>query len=468
MNSKEDRYSRKKENLRQGFTTGTAAAAAAKAALLHLVYSKPVEKVEIKFLTGSSILINVDSVKKISDNCAEAIVIKDAGDDPDVTHKAEIGARVFLYYHHTDSDSPILINIRGGEGVGIVTKPGLEVMPGNPAINSGPETMIREAVNSVLGRNSEIKTIFQNRCQLSDKSQSPLKYKMVVDVEIFVPKGRELAEKTLNARLGIIGGISILGTTGIVKPMSHDAYIATIKSGISVARAMGSDTLVFTTGRRSERVAISLFPELPEYAFVQIGDFFQASLEAILLSPVIESVGDNTGKIKTDKNNKRDKSNIAINSKDIKTVIIVVFFGKAVKMAMGFPHTHAAKSELTMKTLAKWAENLTEESHLILNKSSQHDNSFNVEKSLLSAKIASSNTARHAFTYIYPDYPQLIDYVGKKIVQSADKFAKAAGNCTMKIRSIILDFDGNKIFDSALNSEKNSNKNIFKSNKETL
>ncbi len=426
MNSN-DSDSKKKGHLKQGFTTGAAAAAAAKAALLYLIDSKPVQKVEIRFLNGEVKFIDINCLKKLSDNSAQAVVIKDAGDDPDVTHKAEIGAKVSVYYLCAGYDEPsISINIKGGEGVGVVTKPGLEIMPGNPAINLGPQTMIREAVNSVFSsKERELEAICHNIKLISDRDQLSEKCKIAVDVEIFVPKGRELAKKTLNSRLGVIGGISILGTTGIVKPMSHDAYIATIKYSVSVAQAMGSDTVVFTTGRRSERVAISLFPKLPEEAFIQIGDFFQASIQTVL-STVPNS---------------------------IKQIFIVVFFGKAVKMAMGFPHTHAAKSELTMKTLAKWADNLAKESRIVLNRAKDHAIPFdsNSEKYLLSEQIAASNTARHAFGYIYPDYPQLISYVGGKIVESALKFSNEISFNLVKVRAVILDFDGNKIFDSYAN-----------------
>ncbi|MBF0468316.1 MAG: cobalt-precorrin-5B (C(1))-methyltransferase [Desulfamplus sp.] len=245
--------------------------------------------------------------------------------------------------------------------------------------------------------------------------------KLVVDVEIFVPKGKMLAEKTLNARLGIIGGISILGTTGIVKPMSHDAYIATIISSISVAQATGTDTLVFTTGRRSERFAVSLLPNLPEEAFIQTGDFFKASLESAVSSTNAPA----------SKDAEHDSTTDLVK---IQTVIIVVFFGKAVKMAMGFPHTHAAKSELTMKNLAQWAHDVT-------------------KNKILAEHIACSNTARHAFTYIYPEFPELIVPVGKKIVESAHKFS----DNRLNIRAIILDFEGNKIFDSNNNYSATAN-----------
>ncbi len=389
------------KKLKRGFTTGAAAAAAAKAALFFLLADQEKKAVTIRFLTNETILIPIHKTEKKSQSKAEAVVIKDAGDDPDVTHKAEIGARVsifplkgdsvddhcdvntdlpvmtgrILFFNDDDNHNPDII-IKGGRGVGMVTKPGLEVACGQPAINPGPQKMILEAVNDVLdffGQMGKIK----------------------VEVEIFVPKGEELAKKTLNFRLGIEGGISILGTTGIVKPMSHEAYIATIKYGISVAKAMGSDTLVFTTGRRSERFAMGLFPDFREDSFIQIGDFFRASL------------------------------NEAEAAETIKNIIITVFFGKAVKMAMGFPHTHAAKSELTMKKLALWTENLTKDKIIV-------------------EKVLQSNSARHAFTYIYPDYPDIISFVGKKIIESADKFSHSKFN----IRAVIFDFNGNVVFDS--------------------
>ncbi len=363
-----------KKRLKPGFTTGAAAAAAASAALELLVSGRAREGVEIRFLTDERCVIPILRSRTLSDSMAESVVEKDAGDDPDVTHRAEIGARVSI--KHRDRGESTL-TITGGKGVGVVTKPGLEVAVGQPAINSGPRQMIREAVHQVLGR-----------FHLSH---------MDVGVEIVVPEGEALATKTLNARLGILGGISILGTTGIVRPMSHDAYIATIRSSISVAEAMGADTLVFTTGRRSERFAMDVFPDFSEEAFVQIGDFFKASLDA---------AGAAAG---------------------IKKVILTVFFGKAVKMAMGFGHTHAAKSELTMKTLSRWARE-------------------RYPHETLAANIAGANTARHAFTFIYPDYPDLICRVGENIQGSALEFSHGK----LLIRAVIFDFNGQIVFDSDL------------------
>ena len=360
------------KTLKKGFTTGAAAAAAVKAALMCFFSKKPTS-VEILFLTGEKTNIDIQKIKKLAKNQYEALVIKDAGDDPDITHKAQIGAKVTL------SDSKQLsIHIQGGKGVGTITKPGLEVPVGLPAINPGPKTMIQNCVTEVF-----------DLFKVTNKK---------VDIEIFVPRGELLAKKTLNARLGIMGGISILGTTGIVTPMSHDAYIATIKASISVAQAKGLSTLVFTTGRRSERFAMEIFKSFREEAFIQTGDFFKASLDMVLLSS------------------------------KIKRVTYTVFFGKAVKMALGFEHTHAAKSELTLKKLSRWAKDITESRELARN-------------------IDSANTARHAFSFIYPQYPDLLYYVGKKIKSTALKFS----DHKIAIRVIILDFDGKPAFDSNKN-----------------
>ena len=364
-----------KKKLRTGFTTGTAAAAATKGALQLILDGKKPSRVRIRLLTGDDIYIPIHRCRWEKEGHAICTVIKDAGDDPDVTHKAEIGARVSLQVASDDpsGSKPLEIAISGGEGVGRVTKPGLEVPPGRPAINPGPVKMITQAIHDVL------------------KNHNP---NGTVQTEIFVPEGEKIAEKTLNARLGILGGISILGTTGIVRPMSHDAFIATIRSALSVARASGVKKVVLTTGRRSERFAQQLWPKLAEEAFVQIGDFFKMSLEVA-------------------------------SRKGFEKITLAVFFGKALKMAQGVPHTHAAKASLTLDKLAAWAQEITGNRKL-----AQH--------------ILAANTARHAFDIIGQDYPGVISHVGKQIVESAQRFAgKGIG-----IQSIIFDYTGNVVFDS--------------------
>jgi cobalt-precorrin-5B (C1)-methyltransferase len=364
-----------KKKLRTGFTTGTAAAAATKGALRLIVEGKKPAAVQIRLLTGDNIIIPIHMCHSARPGRAECSVIKDAGDDPDVTHKAEIGARVMLSNSKTGAGpnpGPHII-IRGGKGVGRVTKPGLEIPPGQPAINPGPRKMITEAIHDVLG--------------LDDSD-------LTVSTEIFVPRGRVLAEKTLNARLGILGGISILGTTGIVRPMSHDAFIATINSALSVARAAGLNQVVLTTGRRSERYAQTHWPQISPEAFIQIGDFFKMSLQSA-----------------------------AKNGFD--RITLAVFFGKALKMAQGVEHTHAAKSAMTMSKLAEWTYEMT------------HDND-------ISNTVLSANTARHAFDLIHQPCPEVIFHVGRQIVDSAKKFA----GTKLEIRSVIFDYKGKIFFDS--------------------
>ena len=257
--------------------------------------------------------------------------------------------------------------------MGRITKPGLAVPPGRPAINPGPEKMIRRAIHDVLENHN-----------ISGQ----------VETEIFVPQGKKIAEKTLNARLGILDGISILGTTGIVRPMSHDAFIATITSALSVARASGARAAVLTTGRRSERFAQDLWPHLAEETFVQIGDFFKMSLEAAA-------------------------------KQGFEQATLAVFFGKALKMAQGVPHTHAARSSLTLNKLADWALDIT-------------------GNRKLSNQILAANTARHAFDIFGKDHPGVISHVGNRIVKSAQHFAGPE----MVIQCVIFDYAGNVVFDS--------------------
>jgi cobalt-precorrin-5B (C1)-methyltransferase len=361
------------KKLRTGFTTGTSAAAATKGALTMILEKRAPSSVPIKLLTGDTLDIKIHTCVLDTEGRATCTVIKDAGDDPDVTHKAEIGATVKLTNAHSGDSEPERIRITGGIGVGRVTKPGLEVPPGEPAINPGPRKMIIQAVNDILAKH---------------------KIRHPVHVDVFVPEGERLAQKTLNARLGILGGISILGTTGVVRPMSHDAFIATIQSAASVAHASGLEHVVFTTGRRSERFAQAHWPQLPEEAFIQIGDFFKMSLESA------SKLG-------------------------FKRISLAVFFGKATKMAQGIPHTHAAKARLTMEKLSEWSYELTQ------------DEQF-------AKRIMEANTARHAFDIIGQNYPEVIFIVGRKIVSCAKTFLSK----TIKVDAVIFDYNGSVVFDS--------------------
>jgi cobalt-precorrin-5B (C1)-methyltransferase len=359
-----------KKRLKTGFTTGTAAAAAAKGAVRFLLEGQPPAEVSVALLTGDRMSIPVHSCRRTGDGAA-CTVIKDAGDDPDVTHGAEIGA--IARFDTPAGAGPPEVRVSGGGGVGRITKPGLELPPGEAAINPGPRRMITQAVSEALAAHAAARS---------------------VAIEIFVPRGAEIARRTLNARLGIVGGISILGTTGIVRPMSHEAFTATIAAGLSVARAGGLDRVVLSTGRRSERFAQRRWPQWPEEGFVQIGDFFQNSLELAA-------------------------------RKGFARVVLAAFFGKAIKMAQGAPHTHAARSALSLDALAEWAAGRCRDRTLAEN-------------------IRACNTAREAFALIAATHPPLIAEVGRRVVASANRFAGRG----VAIRSVVFDYEGAVAFDS--------------------
>lgn len=239
------------KGLRQGWTTGTCASAAAKAATTWLVEGQPPADVDVALPSGQRVQFPVTDVDpERPHRCA---VVKDAGDDPDVTHGAHLTAQASWRDRSERSatdpgmDAGDAIELRGGEGVGTVTLPGLGLPVGEPAINPVPARMIRQAVREV--------------------TPEP------VSITISVPGGEQMAAKTSNDRLGIVGGISILGTTGIVRPFSTASYRASVVQQVDVAAAQEQHHLVISTGTRSDRAAQRLLPELAPVCFVEVGDF---------------------------------------------------------------------------------------------------------------------------------------------------------------------------------------------------
>lgn len=245
--------------LRTGFTTGACSSAAAKAAVIALRDGTAPSTVDIPFPSGDrhtfavhSVVIDWTPVGTAVDGApvdavgATAVVVKDAGDDPDVTHGAHLTVTVAWR-----SDGEVVL--RGGPGVGTVTRDGLGLPVGEPAINPVPRTMITAAVREVTVERG-------------------------VDVTISVPDGERRARKTTNHRLGIVGGISILGTTGIVRPFSTASWRASVEQAVSVLAAQGAATLVLATGGRTERGAMRLLPHLPPVSFVEVGDFTGSAL----------------------------------------------------------------------------------------------------------------------------------------------------------------------------------------------
>jgi cobalt-precorrin-5B (C1)-methyltransferase len=216
---------------------------------LAIVERRVVDDVEITLPRGERVHFVLRSCMRHSDSAAECSVIKDAGDDPDVTHGAEIFTRV-------DLEPPPGLRYRAGKGIGTVTKTGLELAVGEPAINPMPRRMIRQALEEILGQAWE---------------------NVGATVTIAIPNGEELAKQTLNGRLGILGGLSILGTTGIVEPYSNAAFKVSILKAIRVARSNGCDHLVLTPGGRSETFAQRLLV-LPEESFIEVGDFVRQAM----------------------------------------------------------------------------------------------------------------------------------------------------------------------------------------------
>nr|MBA2784498.1 cobalt-precorrin-5B (C(1))-methyltransferase [Rubrobacteraceae bacterium] len=218
---------------------------AAKAAARALVSGESQASVDVK-LPGKGLERRVEfDVERcdLGDSWAEAVVIKDAGDDPDVTDGAHLTARVSWREHQG-------LELDRGDGVGLVTRPGLGLPVGGPAINAVPRRMISYSVEEVLDPDE-----------------------IGVSVVISVPDGEKMAEKTTNARLGIVGGISILGTTGIVRPFSTAAWAASVVQAVNVMGAQGHKTFVLSTGGLTEKAAMRLLPNLEEVNFIEVGDF---------------------------------------------------------------------------------------------------------------------------------------------------------------------------------------------------
>ena len=246
-------YVKQGGTLRRGWTTGACATAAAKAcyaALLHGAFPDPVK---IILPGGAGVAFALAEARRCG-NRACAGVVKDAGDDPDVTHGALIRAELELLPAGSG------VRFRAGEGVGIITRPGLPLPPGEPAINPMPRRMIGDALRELHPQPS-------------------------VSVTLSVPGGEALAARTLNPRLGVLGGLSILGTTGVVIPFSCAAWIDSIRRGIDVARAVGCPHIAGSTGRTSE-AAVQALHGLDEVALVEMGDFVGGMLKYLRSHPV--------------------------------------------------------------------------------------------------------------------------------------------------------------------------------------
>jgi cobalt-precorrin-5B (C1)-methyltransferase len=310
----------------------------------------------VKLPKAKTIIIEVEEAH-LDEKSATAIIKKLAGDDPDVTNKARVGSIV--------TESPTKgITISGGPGVGRLTKPGLVLPPGEWAINPVPRSMIKDNLSPYL-----------------EEIEGGL------SVVIFIEKGELLAKRTLNPRLGIVGGLSVLGTTGLVRPFSNAAYIATIDAAMDVAKAQGLDEIVLTTGGRSETFGREARPDLPEEAFVQIADFYKDGLTHAV------------------------KHKFA-------TIGLSIFFGKAVKQAAGIPYTHAHKSDLDLSPLSGYLSHLPRK---------VRNEIVKAPTALAALEILKLNNATDA-----------VPYVAREVLKTARGFTGPGP----KIWVRIFDFDG--------------------------
>jgi cobalt-precorrin-5B (C1)-methyltransferase len=347
--------------LRTGFTTGTSATAASIAAILSIINQEKIGTVDVLLPKKERIKIHINR-NEFGKNKASCSVIKDAGDDPDVTHGAEIVVNLEL------TSKPAIIEIDGGEGVGRVTKPGIGLEIGQAAINPTPKKMIIENLTEVGKKILE---------------------KNGIKVIISVPKGKELGPKTDNPRIGIIDGISILGTSGIVIPYSTASFAAAIRQQIDVVVSMGADTVVLTTGGRSEDYARKIL-ELPEHSFIQMGDFSGYTISQCA-------------------------------KKGIKKAYIGGFIGKFAKMATGVKQTHVKGSKVNMEFLSILAKKCKAEESVI-------------------QEIKNANTARNVQEIILKNNIEgFFDEVCSEVYKQMQIHSE---NKTL-IEIILFDFDGN-------------------------
>lgn len=276
-----------------GYTTGSCATAGAYSALYYLKFGKKLDYVEIENLNGDKLIIPIKKIEKLDDNRARAVVVKDAGEDIDITNGVEVITEVVLKKGKRE------VVIKGGEGVGIVTKDGLQVKKGEYAINPKPKEMIKTNLLKLLNDNE------------------------MVEVIISIPKGKELSKKTLNPKLGIIGGLSILGTTGIVRPMSNEAYMNSLVPQIDVALANGFKRLIFVPGNIGVRFAKQILKAKDE-EIIEVSNFWGFML---------------------------DKAK----EKGVKEIIILGHAGKIIKLSGGIYNTHSKVADCRNEILTAYS-----------------------------------------------------------------------------------------------------------------
>ncbi len=294
-----DDYDKPEGKLQRGWTTGACATAATKAALTALITGEFPDPVAIVLPKGEAPHFPL-CYEAVNDAGAFAGIVKDAGDDPDVTH----GATIISHVIPLEPGSGVVF--KAGDGVGMVTKAGLPIAPGEPAINPVPRQMMRDVIGEICAQHMLPPDI---------------------QVTISIPGGDKIAEQTWNPRLGIVGGLSVLGTTGVVHPFSCSAWIHSIHRGIDVARAAGFDRVIAATGSTSESAAQAVY-DLPETALLDMGDFAGGVLKYLRNHPV-------------------------------PNLTLAGGFAKMVKLAQGALDLHSGRSQVDFEWLATEVEKLT-------------------------------------------------------------------------------------------------------------
>lgn len=289
--------------LKTGYTTGTCATAATKAALIALLTNERMDKVSITLPNGEPVMIVINETQ-ISSDTAKSTVIKDSGDDPDITNGRQICSTVNLNINHRG------VRFLQGEGIGVVTLPGLGIEIGEPAINSTPRQMMKREVFKVLRH-------YQHKLPNTA-------LKTGIDITISMPDGKEIAQRTFNPKLGIEGGISIIGTSGIIKPFSSEAFISSIRREMQVAKALGCEQIVINSGAKSEKYVKAIYPDLLPQAFIHYGNFIGETIKIA--------------------------SELGFNS-----IVMGIMIGKAVKLAEGSLDTHSKKVVMNKEFISKIA-----------------------------------------------------------------------------------------------------------------
>lgn len=356
--------------LKKGFTSGTCAQAAVKGACIMLTERKRIENIEVLTPCGVNLFIKLTD-QEIGSDFARCAVIKDSGDDPDVTSGAKIFAEVKL-------SAKKGVTIKGGKGVGKVTKPGLAVRVGDWAINPVPRKMILAEASKFL---PEIKGF---------------------TITISVPQGEELAKRTFNPKLGIVGGISIIGTTGIVEPKSLDAYKASLALELDVLKAQGYNSVVFVLGYVGEKFCLSL-----RMGSIKIGDHIGFMLEECA-------------------------------KRKMKEVLLIGHIGKLIKVTQGQFNTHCSFGDQRLESIARYAQ------------------AYGADKQALE-KILSQKTAEAAIVILKEaGLSAVFDAIARDVSQKSMELVKNK----VVIKCILLSLNGEVLAETVPRKEEHGENNL--------